>query len=142
MSKRMTKKERDTLGLLVILGLIGWGVTKILQTTGFIILLILCIVAICAFALFKQSQKNRRIEYFRRKYADETVVQQLMQRKYWRGQTRDQLIDSRGEPEKKENKMLKTIKREVWKYDRRGINRYGLRITLDNDIVVEWDDKT
>ena len=30
-----------------------------------------------------------------------------------------------------------TRKREVWKYKPTGRNRYGLRITLDNNVVVE-----
>ena len=40
-----------------------------------------------------------------------------------------------------DDKLLKTRKREVWKYNRTGVNRYGLRITLDNDIVTTWDHK-
>jgi hypothetical protein len=138
----MTKKERETLAVMAILGLIGWGVVKVFQATGFVVPLVLCITAICAFVMFKQNQRKARIEYLCGKYPDETVVQKILQGQHWTGQTRDQLIDSRGEPDGKDYKMLKTIKREVWKYDRRGKNRYGLRITLDNDIVVGWDDKT
>jgi hypothetical protein len=40
-----------------------------------------------------------------------------------------------------DRKLLKTMKREIWKYNPRGVNRYGLRITLDNDIVSGWDHK-
>lgn len=61
--------------------------------------------------------------------------------RYWHGQTAEQLVDSIGSPLGVDKKLLKTMKQEVWKYNSRGINRYGLRITLDNDIVSGWDHK-
>ena len=40
-----------------------------------------------------------------------------------------------------DNKVLKTKTKDIWKYNRTGTNRYGLRITVENDIVVGWDKK-
>ena len=51
------------------------------------------------------------------------------------------LIDSLGQPQDIDTKVLKTKKKEIWKYNHNGGNRFGLRITLDNDIVVGWDQK-
>jgi len=64
-----------------------------------------------------------------------------MRHTFWQGQTSDQLLESLGSPKDVDKKLLATRKREVWKYNRRGVNRYGLRITLDNDIVAGWDQK-
>ena len=65
-----------------------------------------------------------------------------MNKNFWQGQTAEQLIDSLGRPEDIDQKILKTKKKEIWKYNHQGGNRYGLRITLDNDHVVGWDQKT
>jgi hypothetical protein len=37
--------------------------------------------------------------------------------------------ESLGGPHGVDKKVLKTVKREVWKYNPRGVNRCGLRIT-------------
>tara|TARA_Y100000782_G_scaffold36115_1_gene40417 strand:+ start:43681 stop:43917 length:237 start_codon:yes stop_codon:yes gene_type:complete len=75
------------------------------------------------------------------KYHDEKIVNALMDKSFWQGQTAEQLMDSLGKPQDIDQKVLKTKKKEIWKYNHRGSNRYGLRITLDNDIVVGWDQK-
>jgi hypothetical protein len=36
---------------------------------------------------------------------------------------------------------LKTKRKAVWKYAHRGGNRYGLRITVENNAVVGWDER-
>jgi hypothetical protein len=60
-----------------------------------------------------------------------------MRRKLWQGQTVEQLLDSVGRPSSLDNNLLKTRKREVWKYQPNGKGRYLTRVTLDNDVVVE-----
>ena len=75
------------------------------------------------------------------KYQDKEVVDNIMRRQFWQGQTAEQLIDAIGEPEDIDVKVLKTKKKEIWKYDHQSGNRYELRITLDNDIVVGWNQK-
>ena len=37
--------------------------------------------------------------------------------------------------------MLKTKVKEVWKYKPTGKNRYGLKITLDDGVVVGWEER-
>jgi hypothetical protein len=69
------------------------------------------------------------------------VVEGIMAKTFWQGQTSEQLLDSLGEPLAIDNKVLKTKKKEVWKYDTIARNRYGLKITLENDIVMGWDQK-
>ncbi len=75
------------------------------------------------------------------KYQDKETVNNIISRQFWQGQTAEQLIDAIGAPEDIDVKVLKTKKKEIWKYDHQRGNRYELRITLDNDIVVGWDQK-
>ena len=65
----------------------------------------------------------------------------IMRREIWVGQTSEQLIESRGHPADIDEKVLKTKTKHVFKYDHQGGAKYGLRITLDNGIVVGWEDK-
>lgn len=101
--------------------------------------LVVCFIA--AVILYKRGQKKRKLEYLMGKYGDATIVDHVFNHRYWQGQTADQLTDSLGSPHGVDRKLLKTMKREVWKYNPRGVNRYALRITLDNDIVSNWDHK-
>jgi hypothetical protein len=106
-----------------------------------VLTLILCL-PIIAFAFFKYAQRQKRLQYLRLKYGDESVVQRIMRRTFWEGQTAEQLRDSIGPPLSIDNKVMATRKRQVWKYNRTGRNRYALRITLDNGVVIGWDQKS
>lgn len=75
------------------------------------------------------------------KYQDETIVNRILAREIWLGQTQGQLLDSLGQPHDIDQKVLKTKKKEVWKYGHKGANRYMWRITLENDAVIGWDEK-
>jgi hypothetical protein len=142
MTKRMTKAQSATVGLFVIVCILGLGVERILDATGLVVPSLLCLAVVAALVIFKQYQKKIRIAYLRRKYADEAIVQSIMNHRFWIGQTSDQLVESIGIPHSMDNKMLKTKKREIWKYYHRGANRFGLRITLDEDSVTGWDQKS
>lgn len=94
------------------------------------------------FILSKHLQKQKRLAYLRDKYHDEEIVQKINGGYFWEGQTEEQLRDSLGEPSAIDNKLLKTMTREVWKYHPSGVNRYRLRITVENGRVAGWDKKT
>ncbi len=134
MTRRKSKEQYGVFVLLIILGLIA----ALASSPGFWIFIIL---GIGMYAVHKYRQTKRRIEYLRMKYGDEALVQRILLHNFWHGQTSEQLLDSLGDPLEVDKIRLKTRKREVWKYDRRGVNRFGLRITLDDDIVVGWDQK-
>ncbi|MFK2918962.1 DUF2845 domain-containing protein [Dyella koreensis] len=87
-------------------------------------------------------KKQQRLAYLREKYQDEDIVQKVFAGEFWRGQTEEQLRDSLGAPVAIDNKLLKTMTREVWKYQPSGVNRYRLRITVENGRVAAWDQKT
>lgn len=75
------------------------------------------------------------------KYKNEQLIEALMDETFWQGQTADQLRDSLGEPLDIDQKVLKTKTKEIWKYQQTGKNRYALKITLENGVVVGWDQK-
>lgn len=88
---------------------------------------------------YKQRQRAARLSFLKHKYGDESLVQRLMSQDFWQEQTAEQLVDSIGSPVAKDDNVLRRKKREVWKYNRNGINRYRLRITLEDDLVVGWN---
>ena len=75
------------------------------------------------------------------KYNDENLVERLMKQEFWQGQTSQQLLDSIGKPESVHTQVLKTKTKEIWKYNRVKSNQFGLKITIENGIVVGWDQK-
>jgi hypothetical protein len=90
----------------------------------------------------KREAIARRRQALFDKYGDAEIVDRIMARSYWQGQTSDQLSDSLGSPVDVDRKILKTKSKEVWKYLQTGKGRFGLRITLENDIVVGWEERT
>jgi len=95
------------------------------------------------FDLFGAKKRDReaRLASLRAKYRDEGLVQALMNGQFWQGQTASQLKDALGDPHAKDDVLLKSRKREIWKYRPIGVNRYSLRITLDDDLVAGWVEK-
>lgn len=83
-----------------------------------------------------------RLSYLIEKYGDTQLVSRIMSGAIWETMTSEQLYDSVGQPEAVDQKYLKNKSREVWKYDHLGANRYGLRVTLENGLVVGWDSKS
>jgi uncharacterized membrane protein len=98
------------------------------------------LVIIALVVLFHYLDKWKR-ERLMEKYHDAELVDKLMQGLYWQGQTEEQLTDSLGTPSDVDQKVLKTKTKEIWKYDETGKNRYALKITLENGVVVGWDQK-
>jgi len=108
----------------------GWVITVM----GIVILVLLLVITIRV----KNSLKRSKLI---KKYQDEDLVSRIMQRTLWQGQTAEQVIDAIGEPKDIDEKVLKTKIKQTWKYFPSGRRRYGLRITLDDNIVVGWDKK-
>jgi len=142
MAKRITKAESKAIMWLIIIGLPIYGVMQLGESVGWVFFVIL-VVAVIGLVIWYQLVKNKkRGEELMEKYQDSELVEALMSRSFWQGQTSEQLTDSLGPPQDIDQKILKTKKKEVWKYNHQGGNRYGLRITLDDDKVVGWDQKT
>ncbi len=103
-----------------------------------IILVVVCVGLAIAYSVHANKQRRKTLLA---KYGDQAIVDMIMRRTMWQGQTEEQLIDSLGRPVDVDQKVLKTKTKEIWKYNRTGRNRFGLRITLENGVVVGWDKK-
>lgn len=113
-----------------------------MDTVGPVLPVVAIALVIVGVVWFKYSQKQKRLEYLRDKYGDEATVDRIMRRILWQGETAQMLVDSLGDPVNVDRKVMATRKREVWKYNQTGRGRYALRVTLDNDVVIEIDHKT
>jgi hypothetical protein len=142
MTSRIKKAESAAIGLAIVGIIVVRATARILDATGIVVPASLCLLTVGIVFWYRISKYKERVAALRLKYGDEEVVQRILKHKYWIGQTAEQLRDSRGAAERIDDKMLKTRKREIWKYDQRGVNRYGLRITLDNDIVTAWENNS
>lgn len=130
------------IALLVLISIIIYSMKKVeesinLYFLGFIIAILVVLVVV-----YMKFKYQKRRESLMKKYNNKKLVDKIMNNTLWQGQTAEQLIDSLGKPKAIDQKILKSKKKEIWKYNYRGGNRYGLRISLDNDIVVGWDQKT
>lgn len=141
MAKRMSKADMQGLGALVILGAIGSAIVKFFETVGYVIPSIALIAGIAGYVWNRKNKKAARLSYLRNKYHDEMTVERIVSGHIWQGQTASQLSDSLGSPADVDVNVLKTKRKEIWKYRHQSGNRYGLRITLENNVVVGWDRK-
>jgi hypothetical protein len=146
MAKRASKAEQALYGWLFMIGLIVavpvYLFDKVNKSVGWQIPAAV-IAALLVLAILRNSAKKRaRLKYLRDRYHDESIVQNILARQVWVGQTAEQLTDSLGPPVATDHKLLKTKNRDIWKYHRNGVNRYGLRITVEDGYVTAWDKKS
>lgn len=141
MARKSSKGEGTLIVLLLIVGIPIWLISKAVESVGWITPIVLIIGFIVAVVLYKRKQHNDRVRYLMGKYNDQEIVDRIIGGYFWQGQTEEQLIDSIGHPIAKDNKVLRSAVRQVWKYNQRGKNRYGLRVTVENGLVIGWDNK-
>lgn len=144
MAKKLTKKQSEALGWLILIAIPIIAVIKVLEAIGAGGIAI--IIGLIAAGYFWHLHSKKQAELRRRaalmgKYGDEEIVDRIMKRSVWTGQTTEQLNDSLGAPIDTDEKVFKTKRKEVWKYHQTGRNRFGLRITLEDGLVVGWDEK-
>lgn len=142
MARRASKAESALIVLAIVIGLPVYLASKLIETTGW--LLPVAVLVACTLLVwgYKYSQKQKRLADLRAKYSDEDTVQKIYAGNFWEGQTEEELRDALGQPDAVDNKLLKTMTREIWKYHPSGVNRYRLRITVDNGRVAGWDKKS
>ncbi len=89
----------------------------------------------------KKKRLAQRRAHLMSKYRDAAIAERIMAGSIWQGQTENQLSDSIGNPVDVDQRVMKNKTRETWKYQQQGKNRFGLRITLEDGVVVGWDQK-
>lgn len=134
----MKKKEIEGIIWLIVIGVPILLIFSFVDAVGLPIFIIISIIVIVLIIKYKEKKRKERIAYLTKKYKNEELVNKIMEGYFWQGQTAEQLLDSLGNPEDTDEKILKTKKKEIWKYNSDGVDRYRLRIILENDIVVGW----
>jgi uncharacterized protein YecT (DUF1311 family) len=86
--------------------------------------------------LFEQ-QRDAEWQCLVGKYGAE-IAARIVAHKVWQGMTVEQLVKSWGSPADIDCEIVKTRKRETWKYGQTGKNRFANRIYLENGIVIGW----
>jgi hypothetical protein len=141
MARGRSKSGNALLGIVVVIAVILWIIGRVLDSVGVVTPIVIFVLIIAGVVWYKHAQRQKRILYLLDKYGDEQIVNHILQQHFWQGQTAEQLRDSVGNPITVDNKAMATRKREIWKYNSIGKRRYALRITLDDDVVIGWDQK-
>lgn len=145
----MAKKKNENGCFFVVLLFIGlggaaleWiGANKGLSITAVTALIIIAVLIYRWNAKRKKQKHNEWMAYLHSKYQDDEIVELIADGKFWTGQTAEQLEDSIGEPDKVDRKVMKTKTKETWKYNLIRAGQYQLKVTLENEVVVGWDNK-
>lgn len=152
----MKKAEAKALAGLFFLALVIGGPIYLVNAIGTAIgwstlgLMVLAVIAvITAFKILRTSMAKRRREQeiaarkaaLVTKYADMALVDRIMSRSIWQGQSEEQLVDSIGSPVDVDERLYKTKKTQTWKYRQLSPKRFGLKVTLEDGCVVGWDQK-
>lgn len=101
---------------------------------------IIVIVTLLVVAVAKQLGKEKRhekqrVERVGHRYANSAMKTLVLNKKIWSGMTRDQLINSWGQPLGRSTRVLRTKKRETFTY---GSRRRSSKVHLENGVVVSW----
>ena len=146
MARRASKAEQALYGWIFAIGLIVavpvYLFDKVNKSVGWQIPAAVIAAFLLLLLLMNMAKKRARLKYLRGRYLDEGIVQKIIAKRFWIGQTAEQLTDSLGPPVATDHKSLKTKNRDTWKYQRNGVNRYGLRITVEDGLVTAWDSKS
>jgi hypothetical protein len=114
----------------------------IVDTVGWLTVIAAVVVGIVLLIFLNSRSKKQHRKALAQKYgSDLEIFERIIGGTVWMGETAEQLTDSIGYPVAVDRKILKTKIKEIWKYDHLGNNRFAMRVTLENDIVVGWDQK-
>ena len=146
-------------GAFLVLGLLG-QIGQAAGTGGMVALLVVIVGAWIGVASLKRRARLKREEdrrllaaaqnaEFERQVAErfQNLVQRfgegnanrIVGKTLWQGATAEMIHEMLGAPENVSSKVLKTMKRDVWKYNRLDARRYGLQVTLENGVCVGWE---
>lgn len=89
----------------------------------------------------REAAEQARKDWIYKKYGQTEIADKIINKTVWVGETSEQLTDSLGQPIDIDEQVLKTKKKEVWKYYRKSVNRYGFKVIIENGIVIGWDEK-
>ncbi|MEI6336870.1 MAG: hypothetical protein WCS87_20110 [Methylococcaceae bacterium] len=145
----MARRKSDGTGCLIAIVAIGaiissaleWSKEKVNQE----LIVIAAAIIIGLFILrmiWRLYCHKKWVKYLKNKYNNDIwVVNAIVNGKFWKEQSSEQLIDSIGRPLAIDTQVLKTKTKEIWKYNKIRKDQYALKITLENEHVVGWENK-
>ena len=143
MAKRASKADGFLIVVVLVVAAIGAAVKWMTENLA-IVLAFLAIVAVLYGLVVASSRAKakERAAWLLQKYGDQEVVDRILDKTIWQGQTEDQLSESLGSPHAIDKQLLKTKRKEIWKYDEVKKGQYRLRVTVENGHVIGWDKKS
>jgi hypothetical protein len=95
------------------------------------------VVKIAAAGREKQAVESSRLQTIDRRYSDAAPVvrSRIIEKTIWIGMTEQHLIDSWGQPSRRNVRVLKTKIKHTFTY---GSGKGSSRVFLDNGIVTGW----
>lgn len=87
MSKRITKAEANGIALLIIIGLPIYLFLQIVESIGWPLLIFIILMFLGLIFWISKKQKKKRYAELLDKYHDEKLVQLILDRNFWLGQT-------------------------------------------------------
>lgn len=124
----------NTMSILVVIVVAGW----LLGAINALITGILVVVIFAFYGWWEYLQLQKRRAYLMQKYGDPHIVERILAKEVWQGQTQFMLEDAIGPPVDRDVTVLKTKTKEIWKYGRLSRGRYSKRITVENGLVTGW----
>jgi hypothetical protein len=94
-------------------------------------------LAFCSVVI--EWRKAVRRKKLLKKYGDNEVVNRIMKKILWEGETEEMLLDSFGVPMAVDQSVYKSRFKETWKYNRTGKNQYRTRVSVEDGEVVGWN---
>src|ERR1700683_3812812 len=105
---------------------------------SWIVFAVVAIILWIGAIILKKRRLQARYAELMRKYNDDQIVTAIMSASIWQGMSQEQLVDSRGQPDDRDQTVYKTKTKQTWKYGRIGKNRFRERIYVENGTVVGW----
>lgn len=87
MARRRNKAGRGFLGVAIATIVIALIVGKVLDRVGVTTAIVIFVLVIAGPIWYKHAQRQKRIQYLLDKYGDEQIVNRILHRQFWQGQT-------------------------------------------------------
>jgi type II secretory pathway component PulF len=98
MARRVTKAESSLILLLIAIGVPMFLIVEFFETFGFFVPIIVIIGIVIVVVVMRTAARKKRVSYLLAKYCDQQIVDRVMSKTIWAGETCDQLVESLGRP--------------------------------------------
>lgn len=101
------------------------------------VIAVILVVSVAIAAFLKFRRRNILVA----RYGSADIADRIIAGKVWQGMSRDQLRDAWGDPEDRDEQVLKTKTKEVWKYGRTSRTRFAQKVFIEDEVVTGWESR-